>query len=62
MHIWEELFSLIKLGKICQSKLPEKLPLCRRLQMSSFIWHYLAGRLHWAARCRDGQGRGSPVR
>ncbi len=60
--IWEEVFSLIKLGHLCQSKLAEKLPFCRRLQMSSFIWYYLAGRLHWAARWRAGQGRGSPVR
>ncbi len=29
---------------------------------SSFIWYYLAGRLHWAARWRAGQGRGSPAR
>jgi hypothetical protein len=43
MLIWEELFSLIKLGQICQSKLTEKLPFCRRLQMSSFYLVLFSG-------------------
>ncbi len=62
MLTWEELFSLIKFGQNLSPQLPKKLPCRRRLQMSSFIWYYLAGRLHWAARWRDGQGRGSPAR